>query len=37
MKKGLEESLREYVYRPFLVLGEPVEIDVTQKFGYEIH
>jgi len=37
MKKGLEESLREYVYRPFLVMGEPVEIEVTQKFGYEIH
>jgi hypothetical protein len=37
MKKGLEESLRKYVYRPFLVMGEPVEIDVTQKFGYEIH
>ncbi len=37
MKKGLEESLKKYVYRPFLVMGEPVEVEVTQKFGYEIH
>jgi hypothetical protein len=37
MKKGLEDSLKQFVYRPFLVLGEPVEIDVTQKFGYDVH
>ena len=37
MKKGLEESLKKYVYRPFLVMGEPVEVETTQKFIYEVH
>jgi hypothetical protein len=37
MQKGLEEALRKFVYRPFLVRGEPVEVEVKQKFVYEIH
>jgi hypothetical protein len=37
MQKGLEESLKKFVYRPFLVRGEPVEVEVKQKFIYEIH
>jgi hypothetical protein len=37
MKKGLEDALKNYVYRPFLVRGEPVEVEVTQKFIYEVH
>jgi hypothetical protein len=37
MKKGLEEALKKNVYRPFLVRGEPVEVEVTQKFIYELH
>jgi len=37
MRKGLEESLKNYVYRPFLVRGEPVELQVQQKFIYTIH
>jgi len=37
MQKGLEQALRKFVYRPFLVRGEPVEVDVTQKFIYEVH
>lgn len=36
MKKGLEEALKKYVYRPFVVRGEPVEVEVDQKFIYEI-
>lgn len=37
MQKGLEESLKKFVYRPFLLRGEPVEIEVKQKFIYEVH
>jgi hypothetical protein len=36
MRKGLEESLKKYVYRPFLVRGEPVELQVQQKFIYTV-
>jgi hypothetical protein len=36
MQKGLEEALKKFVYRPFLVRGEPVEVEVKQKFVYEI-
>jgi len=37
MKEGLEEALKKYVYRPFLVRGEPVEVQVIQKSVYEVH
>jgi hypothetical protein len=37
MKKGIEEALIKNVYRPFLVRGEPVEVEAQQKFVYEIH
>jgi len=37
MRKGLEESLKKYVYRPFFVRGEPVELQVQQKFIYQVH
>ncbi len=36
MKKALEEALKKSVYGPFVVRGEPVEVEVQQKFGYEI-
>lgn len=37
MQKGLEQALKKFVYRPFLVRGEPVEIEVQHKFIYEVH
>jgi outer membrane biosynthesis protein TonB len=37
MKKPLEHALKKNVYRPFIVRGEPVEVEVQQKYIYEIH
>ena len=37
MRKPLENALPKYVYRPFLVMGEPVEVETTQSFQYETH
>jgi hypothetical protein len=37
MQKGLEQALAKPGYRPFLVRGEPVEVEATQKFVYELH
>jgi hypothetical protein len=37
MQKGLEQALKKFVYRPFLVRGEPVDVEVKQKFVYEVH
>jgi len=36
MGKTLEETLKKFVYRPFLLRGEPVEVETTQKFGYQV-
>jgi hypothetical protein len=36
MQKGLEQALKKFVYRPFFVRGEPVELHVTQKFVYTV-
>jgi len=37
MGKAIEDALKEYVYRPFLVRGEPVEVEVKQEFAYHVH
>lgn len=37
MRKPLENALPKFVYRPFLVMGEPVEVETTESFQYETH
>jgi hypothetical protein len=37
MQWAIEESLKKYVFRPFVLRGEPVEVEAKQQFTYEIH
>jgi hypothetical protein len=37
MQGAIEESLKKYVFRPFVLRGEPVEVEAKQQFTYEIH
>ena len=37
MRKPLENALPKFTYRPFLVMGEPVDVETTQSFQYEAH
>jgi hypothetical protein len=37
MRKPLENALPKFLYRPFFVMGEPVEVETTQSFQYEAH
>ncbi len=37
MRKPLEEALKKNVYRPFILRGEPVEVEVTQKYIYQVY
>lgn len=36
MKKTLQEAIKKNVYRPFLVRGEPVEVEVTQEYFFKV-
>lgn len=36
MKKPLEQAIKKYVYRPFIVRGEPVEVEVTQEYFFKV-
>ena len=35
MQEAIEESLKKYVFRPFVVRGERVEVEAKQQFSYE--
>ena len=35
MQEAIEESLKKYVFRPFVVRGELVEVEAKQQFSYE--
>jgi hypothetical protein len=37
MRKPLEKALPKFAYRPFVVMGEPVEVETTESFQYETH
>jgi Gram-negative bacterial TonB protein C-terminal len=37
LQEAIEENLREYVFRPFIVRGEPVEVEATQQFVFGAH
>ncbi len=37
MRKPLENAMQKFVYRPFVVMGEPAEVEASQSFSYETH
>ena len=37
MQRALQDALKKFEYRPFMVRGEPVEVEVKQQFVYEMH